>query len=172
MRPLAALSAVVVSGCLDEPPTYAPRGQIPPFILTGRVDPPVGAIYDGETPIPINVPFRSEDVNVPLLARLYMDLPPGAARGLVEEEVEVAAGIFEDLSRSVVMEWTRRAEGCHSLTLILTYVDNDDVSQLPRDDTRAARVVWWLNIDDADDMVRMSDCPGANQDDSPVPSVP
>ena len=33
-----ALTASLISmGCLDEPPTFEPRGQIPPFILAGVV---------------------------------------------------------------------------------------------------------------------------------------
>lgn len=165
---LVALSS---TGCLDEPPTFEPRGQIPPFILAGRVDPPLGSVYEDGTPIDINVPFRSEDVGFPLEARLYLDLLPGAARGDADEAVVVPAGIFEDLTRTVEMNWARFEPGCHSLTLILTYQGSYDVAGLPLDDTRAARVVWWLNMEDAQGDVRMSTCPGASQDDS-VPSVP
>lgn len=135
--------ALSSTGCLDEPPTFEPRGQIPPFILAGRVEPPLGSVYEGEAPIPFDVPFRSEDVGFDLQARLYLDLLPGAARGQADEAVTLPAGIFEDLDRSVRMEWVRSDAGCHSLTLILTYAENYDIpSGLPLDDTRAARVVW------------------------------
>ncbi len=163
---IAALSAL---GCLDEPPTFAPRGQIPPFIIAGQVYPPLGAIYEGPVPIPINVPFRSEDVNINLQARLYTDLVPGKPGSLPDQELDIPAGFYEE-PRSVIMDWSGSLRNCHSLTLILTYAGNYDVSGLPRDDTRAARVVWWLNIDDEEDSVRMSDCPGAYQVDA-VPSV-
>ena len=171
---LCAITASLIStGCLDEPPTFEPRGQIPPFILAGRVEPPLGAVYEGISPIPINVPFRSEDVGFELQARLYLDLAPGADQGYPEEVVTLPAGIFEDLNRSVVMRWTRPVEECHSLTLILTYAENYDIpSRLPLDDTRAARIVWWLNMEDTDESVRMSTCPGASQDDSTVANVP
>lgn len=169
----ALIAAWSATGCLDEPPTFEPRGQIPPFILAGQVEPPLGAIYEGEPPIPINVPFRSEDVGFALQARLYLDLAPGAGEGAPEEVVTLPAGIFEDLTRSVPMEWSRLVGGCHSLTLILTYEENYGISsRLPLDDTRAARVVWWLNMGDAQGTVRMSDCPGASQTDSSVPGVP
>lgn len=173
-RSLAAVAwAVLSAGCLDEPPTFAPRGQIPPFILAGRVEPPLGAVYEGlSNSIPINVPFRSEDVDIPLEARLYLDLAPGAERGNASpESVLVPPGNFEDLTRSVTIDWSGPVDGCHSLTMILTYAGNYGVLGLPSDDTRAARVVWWLNMGEFASEVRMATCPGASQSDS-VLSVP
>jgi hypothetical protein len=155
-------------GCLDAAPTFAPRGQIPPFIVAGQVDPPIGAIYDGPIPFPINVPFRSEDVNVPLVAQLFRDLVPGAPENNLAAREFVDPGVFEDTSRSVRMEWSDLLDGCHSVTLILTYYDNIDLSDLPRDETRAARVVWWLNADDVNGDVLISSCPGGSQIDSAI----
>jgi hypothetical protein len=161
----AALGAFGLFGCLDDPPTFAPRGQVPPFILAGEVDPPLAAIYEGPPRFPINVPFRSEDVSVDLQARLYLDLVPGAAEGNAEEGAEIPAGNIEEV-RYVRMDWTRPVAGCHNLTLILTYVGNYDFNGLPRDDARAARVIWWLNMGDVDGEVRMVECPGASQVDA------
>jgi hypothetical protein len=155
-----------LSGCLDDPPTFAPRGQVPPFILAGEVDPPLAAIYEGPSRFPINVPFRSEDVSVDIDARLYLDLVPGASDGDVKDGTVIPAGNIEEV-RYVRMDWTQvLPPGCHSLTLILTYDGNYDFNNLPRDDTRAARVIWWLNIGDTDGDVRMSSCPGASQVDA------
>lgn len=166
---LAALASIAM-GCLDDPPTFAPRGQIPPFIVAGQVSPPLNLIYEGPAEFSVNVPFRSEDVNIDLRARLYRDLVPGVARATHEAEQDIAAGIYEDTSRSVTMDWRSnvRLEGCHSITMILTYETNfDPISLLPLDESRAARVVWWLNIEDeAADGARMSDCPRAPQADS------
>jgi hypothetical protein len=157
----AAVLAVSVFGCLDEAPTFSPRGQRPPFVIAGQVEPPLGAVYEGPFPIHINVPFRSEDVNIPLEARLYLDLAPGEDSVLMVRQ-EVPAGIYED-TRSLSMTWSSELEeGCHSLTLILTYFDNF-VAAGPKDDSLAARVVWWLNIDDVDGEVRMASCPGSSQ---------
>ncbi len=159
-------SFAALPGCLDEAPTFAPRGQIPPFIIAGQVDPPIGAIYEGPSRFQINVPFRSEDVNIRLEARLYLDLLPGASDGPAEVEgTELPAGNYEDL-RILTMDWTRPVSGCHSLTLILTYVGNFDLNGLPRDDGVAARVVWWLNIGDVDGEGLIADCPGASQTDA------
>jgi hypothetical protein len=175
----ASLATSGSLGCLADPPTFAPRGQIPPFIVAGQVEPPLGAIYKAtaslaQTPVlEINVPFRSEDVNTDLSATLYLDLVPGAPGvpfGSVQGNVPVAASNYEEL-RLLSMEVELRSTGCHSLTLIMTYVDNLDAYRngLPIDEDRAARVVWWLNIGDEDGTTRMSDCPGANQLDS-IPS--
>jgi hypothetical protein len=156
-------SLSVLGGCLDDAPTFAPRGQILPFINAGQIEPPMGAVYQGPIPFPINVPFRSEDVNIDLEARLYQDLVPSATQGVPALEVSIAAGIYEDTSRSVSLDWGMDLEGCHSLTLILTYFDNYDASGLPIDDTRAARVTWWLDVADVNDDVTVASCPGVAQ---------
>lgn len=160
-RASLVMSSLIVAGCLDDPPTFAPRGQIPPFILAHEVVPELGLIYDEPGPIDINVPFRSEDVNVELEARLYLDLLPGAAGGNPVVNQGIAPSIYEDESRSVVVSWTRPVEGCHSITMILTYANNYDISGLPIDDSRAARVVWWVNIEEIPGETLMSSCPTA-----------
>jgi hypothetical protein len=156
-----ALAAGLSLACLDEAPTFAPRGQRPPFVIAGQVEPPLGAVYEGPLPIRVNVPFRSEDVNKPLVARLYQDLVPGTTGPALVQEQEVGAGIYEEL-RSVSMSWETELEGCHSLTLILTYYDNF-VTSGPIDDTLAARLVWWVNIGDVGGEVPISSCPGSSQ---------
>jgi hypothetical protein len=165
---VAGLSSLAsVSACLDDPPTFAPRGQIPPFILAGQVDPPLGAIYEGPTRIQINVPFRSEDQNFELEARLYLDLVPGASDSPAEVvNATLPAGNFEEL-RLLTMDWVLPVTGdCHSLTLILTYAGNFDLLGLPIDDSRAARLTWWLNIGDTEGDARLASCPGAAQTDA------
>jgi hypothetical protein len=176
-RPGRALVAAALClspvGCLDDAPTFAPRGQIPPFVFSSRVLPPMGSVYEGPIPFPINVPFQSEDVNIDLEARIYLDLVPGAATGEVALSSILAAGVYEDESRSVKMDWVEPLRGCHSLTLILTSTTNfDDASisdaeptRLPIDESRAARVVWLLNIGDIDDTALIDSCPAASQED-------
>jgi hypothetical protein len=165
-------AAGLLLGCLDDPPSFAPRGQIPPFIIAGQVEPPLGAIYEGPASFPINVPFRSEDVNIPLEARLYLDLVPGTATLNPEVRALVAPGNFEE-PRLVSLDWNISVGGgCHSLTMIMTYDDNfDPLTGLPIDDARAARIVWWLNIGDTNAETRMASCLGASQVDA-VPGPP
>ena len=71
------------TGCLADPPTFAPRGQLPPFIIAGQVEPPLSSIYEGPRNIEINVPFRSEDVNDDLSAH-------GQVAGVLDDPREVA----------------------------------------------------------------------------------
>ena len=162
-RSLVALliGASALAACLDAAPTFSPRGQRPPFVIAGQVDPPLGAVYEGPIPFPVYVPFHSEDVNTALEARLYLDLLPGSAGNVEMVQQPVPPGIYED-TRDVTMRWTTPVEGCHSLTFILTYYDNY-VASGPRDDSLAARIVWWLNSNDVDGEVRMSTCPGSSQ---------
>lgn len=153
------------TGCLADPPTFAPRGQLPPFIIAGQVEPPLSSIYEGPRNIEINVPFRSEDVNDDLSARFFIDLVPGAADARPAQALLLAASNYEEL-RLLDTEVDARP-GCHSLTLIMTYLDNFSLQTgLPIDDTRAARLVWWLNVGDPGGEVTMSSCPGANQVDA------
>ena len=159
----AVIVWIALTGCFSEAPTFAPRGQIPPFVIIGQTEPPVGAVYEGPIPFSINVPFRSEDVNFPLVARLYQDLVPGAEQSPQALEKNIAPSIYEDTTRSVSMDWNSPLVGCHSLTLILTYAENFDALGFPLDETRAARVVWWLNVDDVDGDVTLASCPGASQ---------
>lgn len=156
------MCAAPALACLDEAPTFAPRGQIPPFIIAGRVDPPLGAVYAGPIPFTLTVPFRSEDVNEPLLAIWHLDLAPGSAPVDPAARQVVEPGVFEEAPREVTLSWVQELEGCHSITLILTYDDNLDSVGLPRDEALAARVVWWLDIADVNDDVTISSCPGAN----------
>jgi hypothetical protein len=152
---------MVLCACLDEAPTFAPGGLRPPFVIAGQISPAVGAVYEGSIPFAINVPFRSEDTNKPLVAHLFQDLVPGVAQSGVEEVI-LRAGVYQE-EREVQMVWSEPLEGCHSLTLILTYFDNVDPLGLPFDETLAARVVWWLNVADVDDTVTVASCPGSSQ---------
>lgn len=162
------VSLGLLCACLDEAPTFAPGGQRPPFIIAGQVSPPIGAVYEGSIPFPINVPFRSEDTNIPLVAHLFQDLVPGTSQPAVLEQ-SLRAGIYQE-EREVRMEWTEPLEGCHSLTLIITYLDNVDSFGLPLDETLAARVAWWLNMADVNDTVTLASCPGSSQSQAVSPS--
>lgn len=166
----ASLAATGSLGCLDDPPTFAPRGQIPPFIIAGQVQPPLGSIYEGPADMEINVPFRSEDVNTDLFATLYLDLIPGAPSVGSESVLgfqRVPAGNYEEL-RLLSMTVGIPSTGCRSLTLIMTYDVNLNRQNalLPFDEDRAARLVWWLNVGDENGDTRMADCPGASQVDA------
>lgn len=163
------VAATGLVGCLADPPTFAPRGQIPPFIIAGQVDPALGSIYEGPGFFEVNVPFRSEDVNVDLDARIYLDLVPGIDRAIAEEYARVPAGNYEELRLlNMTVDMRSRSRQCHSLTLIMTYVDNLDQPRggLPVDEARAARAVWWLNIGDTNGEATMAQCPGASQVDA------
>jgi hypothetical protein len=167
VRAILIAACSQTTACLDDPPTFAPRDQIPPFIIAAQVVPPINLIYTDPSGFSVNAPFRSEDVNIDLIARLYLDLRPGVARASHGGQQPVPAGILEDDTRSVTVDFVEQIpDGCHSITLILTYENNfNGITLLPTDDTRAARVVWWLNIGDIDGDTPMSSCPAAPSSD-------
>ncbi len=120
--------------------------------------------------VSMNVPFRSEDANIPLRARMYLDLVPGLARGLPQAEQDLSPGVLQDADRSVLMEWAAPGSGCHTMTMILTYVNNfDPITLLPTDDALAAHVTWWLNINDVDNDVIVASCPRSEDRDVSIP---
>lgn len=162
---VAGAAATPLFGCLEDAPEYPERGQIPPFVLTAQVTPPVSEIYESGTPLNINVPFRSEDVNEELIPRFYVDFVPGDVAPQFEGSVQpIPPSTFDDDTRSVTWQWNNERDyrGCHSLTLILTYASNLGPRDLPIDESRTARVVWWLNLEDPQGTVLMRSCPRSN----------
>jgi hypothetical protein len=161
---VACAAALVSFGCLDDAPEYPPRTQIPPFIVSSQIKPPLAEVYQDGIPMDINVPFRSEDENEDLTALFYADLPPGSGGGLAEETIQIRASTFDDTSRAVSYRWENQRAllgGCHSLTMVLTY-DNNLAGTQPIDDTLVARVVWWLVLDDPQGTVLVRNCPRAD----------
>jgi hypothetical protein len=162
---VALASALATAGCLDDAPDYPPPTQIPPFILSAQVTPPLSEVYVDGIPMRITVPFRSEDVNEDLTAQFFSDLLPGDTEGTFEDSVDVIeASTYDDTGRSVSFSWNNRRElrGCHSLTMVLTYLSNLD-RNLPRDESRTARLVWWMDLNDpAPGTVLVRTCPSAN----------
>jgi hypothetical protein len=167
MLPLWAslLSSLTALGCLDEAPEYPPRAQIPPFIISAQVTPALSEVYEDGLPMRINVPFRSEDVNEDVSWRFYSDLVPGATSFIFENGDTIVASTYDDTGRSVSYDWRNqngRLPGCHSLTLVLTYENNLDARGLPIDESRANRVVWWIDLDDPQGTTLIRSCPRAN----------
>jgi hypothetical protein len=162
---VSLVSALTALGCLDDAPEYPPREQIPPLIAFAQVTPPVSEVYEDDLPMQIRVPFRSEDVNEDLVARFYADLTPGDMAFPSEGGTNVPASTFDDTGRSVSFQWDNQAglrPGCHSLTLVLTYANNIDDRGLPIDESRTARLVWWVDLDDPQGTVLIRSCPRAN----------
>jgi hypothetical protein len=163
---VALLTLIGTPGCLDDAPEYPPRSQVPPFIVSAQVTPPLSEVYEAGVPMRINVPFRSEDVNEDLNARFYADLLRGDTDFLFEGDVNpIEPSTYDDTGRSVSWEWRNERPlrpGCHSLTLVLTYENNLDNRQLPLDESRTARVVWWMNLNDPQGTTLIRSCPHSN----------
>jgi hypothetical protein len=160
---LLAWCSALFTACLYDPPSYTERSQIPPVVNPSGVLPPIGQFYRGPRRLSLSVPFRSDDGNVALIARLYLDLVPGASRGVPQGEQEISPGYFEDLERSADVDWASPVTGCHSLTMIITYVDNfSPITLLPKDYSFATAVVWWLLIDADATTTPVGSCPSSS----------
>jgi hypothetical protein len=166
--PALSLSGLACLACLDDAPEFPERRQIPPFVLMGRVDPPVSEVYANGFPMPINVPFRSEDVNEDVTPALFVDLEPGdpdPPRPLFLERDIIPASTYDDEGRAFEFRLGDFGidQGCRTLTLILTYASNiDERTNLPQDEARAARVIWWLDMSPPQTNVLLRSCPHSN----------
>lgn len=155
------LGALLAVACVSDPPTYGAGITILPYFAASSAQPPLGEVYLGGYPLEINVPFRSEDNGVPLVALLYLDLSPGAPADevMLESDLTLPPSNYEDEEREVVITFEPSGEeldGCHSLTLVLTPESNfNRPTQLPIDETVVARLVWWLGDRDAS----LASCP-------------
>jgi hypothetical protein len=144
-------SGILGVGCLDTPPTYEAETQIPPFIISAMVQPPLGSVYPMsiEDQLRIVVPFLSEDLGESLVGYILVDeragpVAPSPAVGPFFQPPST----FSDTTRSVSEDFTLPtglAVGCHTVTLVLTYESNMSLG-VPLDEYRTARAVWWVNI--------------------------
>lgn len=155
---LSAAIVVIQIGCLADPPVFIGKDRIPPLIFLGEVSPPVGEIYNGSIPFELLVPFRSEDLNQGLEARLFLNLPVDGQPIPADLQFGVLAGHWEDTIRSVSMLWEGPLQGCNSLTLVLSSQQSFPAIGLPSPEAQAARVVWWLNTADEQGEVRVDSC--------------
>lgn len=160
----AWLSILVLPACLDGPPTFGSGFRTPPFLVVSEAEPPVGAIYTGDIPFDVSVPFLSEDAGDDLVAFLFVDLRPGVEIDLDDlvDFDRLPASTYEDDTRRVQLTWGLSVEGCHSMTLMLTRELNWPRERpRPIDDSEVARLVWWMHIDPGSPTAQLDDCPSA-----------
>jgi hypothetical protein len=156
---LAIAAALATVACLDDPPEYTRPTRIPPVVNSLRTYPPPTSVYviaPTETSvINFDIPFRSEDVGTPLQAIFVLDFEATATSEDLDKvytprvDVDSSDVPFEEQTdRSVVFPWSyenkRPAPGCHSLTMILNYVDNFAGFYTPDDDSLATLETWWF----------------------------
>jgi hypothetical protein len=137
-----ALPAAFVgaSGCLDQPPSYDGQTRLPPYVVMASVIPNPGTlsvIEDGM--MPLEVPFRSEDLGQSLRAAFFVDSE-------FYTDLEYGGSVFADETRKVD-QLIGLDEGCHSVRLVLTHSDNlPRPSAPPTNIGLAAMVYWWAVV--------------------------
>jgi hypothetical protein len=156
---LFGLVMTTAAGCVDPPPQYSAPDLMPPVIIGAQVDPPTATVTNipaAAQEFPFTVPFRADDGGQEIVAWFVRDLdlndvaksiilttvyPPGDPRPFAEQLTP---------PRSAVA-WTwklpePRPTGCHTVTMILSRINNYRSLYLTKDETAAAQVTWFLNI--------------------------
>lgn len=167
-RSLWCAAMLLVTGCLDGTPEYTAPTRLPPVIDTFKTLPLINTLalveQDSPTTVLFTVPFRSEDAGTELTYYFLLDvdnrtLPRPLETNIVEPDPRP---LEEQEGRVATFEWQPESElsGCHTITFIITYVDNFGRNFVPRDPSLADSVTWWFQVgDDAD----LSRCPGGGQ---------
>lgn len=159
--------ACAVTGCLvSGPPDYQDPSQTPPVLDLNKARPSVlevQSVKQGDS-IDFNVPVRSEDRGVNLIAGLYVDY--GSTYQFGTEPPPVPASTYADTNRQIVFTWTVNnvTAGCHRLTLLVTHEPNLILTNLQppviRDPNDLALANWWMNVDDSPaGSNTLADCP-------------
>lgn len=155
-RPWAFVAhlGLMLTGCLDPPPTYEERSRIPPFVIAPSVNPDLDKVVSLATnkSLQIRVPFRSEDLGEPLTAVFSFD-------GTYQGSDVVGPSVFDDDTRAV--EFSLRPEvdpGCYQLSMALTHQANLKEGRNVFDESMAAYLFWWVELFD-DRVGAMALCP-------------
>lgn len=152
---LLLLGMPSVVGCFDSPPQYSEPDRVPPVIAADKVDPPLTKVYvpDG-IPAPFVVPFRADDSGKTLEVRFVRDVGRVSAPPLVSELTVAPDGrsfAAQDL-RSVTFPWQWTTDGtpagCHTLTAIVSDVDNFYEIYKTKNPLEEARVTWFVWLRD------------------------
>jgi hypothetical protein len=153
------------AACFDSPAEYSVPERTPPIIDVAGVTPStlgINTIGPSATSQSFDVPFRAEDLGEPISSRFYLDLYPNESDpGCLHllDNVDVLGDsrpILEQNGRSFNWLWVwgqLRPSGCHSVTLIITYVSNlkDDPDSgtktcQEKEDNDVAQVTWFLDF--------------------------
>jgi hypothetical protein len=165
---LSTLSVLWVSGCLADPPTYEAPARIPPVVTTSQVDPPPAVVFElppGVDAMEVTVPFRSEDLGTPVVAKFLIDAAPGRESRSTRGPFQYDPSTFDDESRQIreTVTGLSGTPGCHTVTLLLS--NSINFGEELNDESLATRVMWFVAVPGADtDDILLSDCPTLGQE--------
>jgi hypothetical protein len=150
---LLGMSSLV--GCFDSPPQYSEPDRVPPVIAADRVDPPLNKVFipDG-TPAQFIVPFRADDAGKTLELRFVRDIGRVSVPPLLKELTVAPDGrsFAEQDLRNVTFPWDWPRDtpaGCHTLTAIVSDIDNFYEVYKTKNPLEEARVTWFVWLRDA-----------------------
>lgn len=164
---MPTVTALSLWGCFAPAPKLSQPEQTPPFVVTSQVTPPLSMVHllPESGLFDFVVPFRSEDVNEQVVSALYLDLVPGDTNPTFVHLASLSPGTIDEERQfsSQVSLADQITSGCHTLTLTITHESNLDpfVSPLPLVPSRAASVVWFVDVPDPENPTLLGDCPRA-----------
>lgn len=142
-----AAAVVLLSGCLDQAPTYEERERIPPFVIVPSVKPDLDKVARLATnqSLQLRVPFRSDDLGERLTAVFALN------RSFLGSD-DLGPSTFDDETRAAEFTWRPEVEpGCYQLSMVLTHGDNIDQGVAVYDESMAAYLYWWVDLFDPRD---------------------
>ena len=153
----AAMSCA--TGCFDAPPQYSEPTLVPPVIVADKCDPPTAHLFMpatlGTQEATFKVLFRADDGDQNLKARLCLDIDLSPREQLLKEvpvTPDPRAFADQDPPREVDLPWAWRLDersfGCHVVTAIVTDGNNFDGLVGTVNSFAAARISWYVWIQD------------------------
>lgn len=174
-RALPFASVLAANGCLmPPPPDLADPERTRPYVHYLNVDPPLGEpiqvaiqqnVPDPEppAPIPILLPFQSEDLGEDVEGVLHLVRPNNSVK-FEGDSGNIPAGEFSTV-RNARMDWdpSDRAPGCYRLVATLAHASSFGAQGVVREDRLddAEAVSWLANVYDESvgNITKLDDCP-------------
>ncbi|HEY4159966.1 MAG TPA: hypothetical protein VGM29_17765 [Polyangiaceae bacterium] len=159
------MSALIPACILADAPQFVTPGQRAPVLDLFDAAPPilkVLTVKDGDPPVLLNVPVRSEDAGEQLFAVPWVDY--GTPQQRLITVFRIGASTYDDSTRAVGYSWSADGlgSGCHRLSLLVAHESSFD-SNLQVISSRKSDVAiatWLVAANEQPGMpINFDDCP-------------
>ncbi|HEY2410484.1 MAG TPA: hypothetical protein VGI10_30975 [Polyangiaceae bacterium] len=159
------MSALTPACILADAPQFVTPGQRAPVLDLFDAAPPilkVLTVKDGDPPVLINIPVRSEDAGEQLFGVLWLDY--GTLQSQLEGVSRVSASTYDDSTRTVGHPWPADglSSGCHRLSLLVAHESSFDgnLQVIPARKSDVAIATWLVAANEQPGVpINFDDCP-------------